>query len=56
MINFVNSFLSYILLMAVIVIVAGIAIFIGIRLRRKKNEEGAALEAGVKEKQAVGTK
>lgn len=34
---FLNSFLSYLLLMAVIVILVSIAVFIGIRMRRKKD-------------------
>lgn len=37
MINFANAFLSYLLLMLVIVAVAGVAVFIGITLRKKKN-------------------
>ena len=37
LVAFVNSFLSYLLLMAVIVVVAGVGIFIGITMRRKKN-------------------
>lgn len=41
---FVNSFLSYLLLMAVIVILAGIAIFIGIRMRKNKNAKEALTE------------
>ncbi len=38
MVNFVNSFLSYLAVMAVIVVVAGIAITIGITLRKSKNK------------------
>lgn len=38
---FINSFLSYLLLFAVIVVVAGIAMFIGITMRKKKNAEEA---------------
>lgn len=34
---FINSFLSYLVLMAVIVVLAGVAIFIGITMRKKKN-------------------
>ncbi|MBO4981991.1 MAG: hypothetical protein J6C84_08880 [Lachnospiraceae bacterium] len=34
---FMNSFLSYLMLLLVIVLVAGLAVFIGISLRRKKN-------------------
>lgn len=41
---FINSFLSYILLFLVIVVVAGIAMFIGITMRKKANEKEAALE------------
>ena len=37
LILFINSFLSYLILMAVIVVLAGIAIFIGITMRKKKN-------------------
>ena len=41
---FLNSFLSYLLLVAVFVLVSGLAIFIGIKLRRK-NDAKAALES-----------
>jgi uncharacterized protein (UPF0333 family) len=44
LILFVNSFLSYILLFVIIVIVAGIAMSIGITMR-KKSDAKAALEA-----------
>lgn len=37
LILFINSFLSYLLLMAVIVILAAIAVFIGIKMRKNKN-------------------
>lgn len=43
MIPFINKFLSYIVVMLVIVLVAGIAMFIGITMRMKKDRE-AALE------------
>lgn len=43
---FVNSFLSYLLLMAVIVVIAGVAIFIGIRMRKKKNEQSKQEASG----------
>ncbi len=36
---FLNSFLSYLLLMAVIVVLAGVAIFIGIKLRKNKDRQ-----------------
>lgn len=39
LILFLNSFLSYLLLMAVIVVLGGIAIFIGIKLRKNKNKQ-----------------
>lgn len=39
LILFFNSFFSYLLLMAVIVVVAGIALDIGIKMRRRKNSE-----------------
>ena len=42
---FANSFLSYLALMAVIVVLAGIAIFIGIKMRKKKNLQLAAENA-----------
>lgn len=44
---FFNSFLSYLLLFAVIAAVAGIAMFIGITMRKKKNAEegGQALSS-----------
>lgn len=34
---FINSFLSYLLLLLVIVVLGGIAITVGITLRKKKN-------------------
>ena len=39
LILFLNSFLSYLLLMAVIVVLGGIAIFIGIKLRKNRNKQ-----------------
>ncbi|MBQ8598151.1 MAG: hypothetical protein IJ409_10215, partial [Lachnospiraceae bacterium] len=39
---FINSFLSYLLVMAVIVVLVGIAVFIGITMRKKKNLQLAA--------------
>ncbi len=38
-VSFINSFLSYLLLLAVIVALAGVAVFIGITLRKKKNAD-----------------
>ena len=37
LVNFLNSFMSYLLLVIIIVIVAGIAIFIGMNLAKSKN-------------------
>lgn len=42
MVAFFNSFLSYLLLMVVIIAVAGVAIFVGITMRKKKNQEAPA--------------
>ena len=36
---FFNSFLSYLLLMAVVVVIAGAAIFVGIKMRKNKNSQ-----------------
>ena len=41
---FLNSFLSYLLLVAVFVLVIGVAVFIGIKLRKRANDK-AAVEA-----------
>lgn len=43
---FLNSFLSYLVLFAIIVVVAGIAMFIGINMRKKKNAEEQAAVSG----------
>lgn len=42
---FANSFLSYLLLLAIIAVIAGVAVFIGIRMRKKKNVKEAQEEA-----------
>ena len=39
MVNFINTFLSYLLLMVVILVVAGIGVAIGIILRKRKNSQ-----------------
>lgn len=44
LILFVNSLLSYLLVFVVIVLIAGVAVFIGITMRKKSNEK-VALEA-----------
>lgn len=46
MIAFLNSLLSYLLLMAVIVVVAGVAVFAGITMRKKKNQAEPAEDVG----------
>lgn len=46
MVAFFNAFFSYLLLMLVIVAVAGVATFIGITMRKKKNQVQPAGEAG----------
>lgn len=51
---FFNSFLSYLLLFVIIVAVAGIAMFIGIKMRKKKNaEEQAAISGEDKVEEAI---
>ncbi len=44
LIGFLNSFLSYIVLMVIILVVGGIAIAIGLTLRKKKNAGAQAAE------------
>ncbi|MCM1136299.1 MAG: hypothetical protein NC400_12085 [Clostridium sp.] len=39
LILFINTFLSYLLVMAIIVVLCGVAIFIGIKLRKNKNKQ-----------------
>jgi len=39
MVSFINTFLSYLLLMAVILAVSGIGAAIGITLRKRKNSQ-----------------
>lgn len=48
LILFINSLLSYLLVFAVIVVVAGVAVFIGIKMRKNANAK-EALEAEAKE-------
>ena len=45
LILFLNSFLSYLLVVAAFVAVIAVAVVSGIKLREKKNAEEAALEA-----------
>lgn len=42
MINFINTFLSYIVLMLIILVVAALGFSIGLFLRKKKNQSIAA--------------
>lgn len=42
LVNFLNSFMSYLVLMAIIVAVAGVALTIGITMAKKKNAQNAA--------------
>ena len=37
MIHFANSFLSYLMLLLIIVVLSGVAVFVGITLRKKKD-------------------
>lgn len=46
---FLNSFLSYLLLMLVIVAVAGVATFIGITLRKRKNQQQPAVDTAAEQ-------
>lgn len=39
LVAFINTFLSYLLLAAVVTVLAGVAIFIGIRLRKNKDKQ-----------------
>lgn len=44
---FANAFLSYLMLLLVIVVLAGIGVFIGITLRKAKNSSLPAAEVSV---------
>lgn len=44
LIAFVNSFLSYLLLFGTFVLIAAVAIFIGITLRKRKDLKEASME------------
>lgn len=39
LVAFINSFLSYLLVAAVVTVLAGVAIYIGIRLRKNKDKQ-----------------
>ena len=49
MISFLNSFLSYLLLLIIIAALAMVGLFIGVTLRKKKNAKAEATEASVTE-------
>lgn len=53
LILFLNSFLSYILLFLIVVVVAGIAMFIGITMRKKSNAKEAEEAAHADESEAA---
>lgn len=48
LILFLNSFLSYLLVMAVIVVLAGVAVFVGINMRKRKNEQPGTKDTAAK--------
>lgn len=48
-VSFVNTFLSYLMLMLVIVVLAGGAVAIGITLRKKKNAQTVDQETSKEE-------
>ena len=49
MISFANSFLSYLMLLIVIVVLSGVAVFVGIILRKKKDAKNEMTENSKKE-------
>jgi len=51
LILFINSFLSYLLVFAVIVVVVAVAVAIGITLRKKKDAKEMALESAAADKE-----
>lgn len=44
MVAFVNSFLSYLLLLVIMAAVAGVGVFVGITLRKGKNVKAAEVD------------
>ena len=49
LVSFLNSFLSYLMLMLVIVIVGGVAVTIGLTLRKRANAQQAISQEASKE-------
>lgn len=49
MIHFANSFLSYLMLLLIIVVLSGVAVFVGITLRKKKDAKNEITENSKKE-------
>lgn len=49
MIHFANSFLSYLMLLLIIVVLSGVAVFVGITLRKKKDAKNEMTENSKKE-------
>ena len=45
LVSFLNSFMSYLVVLAVIVVVAGVATVIGITMAKKKGAEAAGSES-----------
>lgn len=43
-VSFLNSFLSYLMLLLIIVVLGGVAIALGITLRKKKNAQEPKVE------------
>lgn len=49
-VSFANAFLSYLLLFLIIVVLGGVAVAVGITLRKKKNAKGDVQATTAKEK------
>lgn len=48
LVSFLNSFMSYLVLMAIILVVAGVAMTIGITMAKKKSAGNASAGTGTK--------
>ena len=51
MVAFVNSFLTYLLLLVIMAAIAGVGLFVGIILRKSKNAKAAVEEVKAENKQ-----